>query len=418
MGQTTSEKILSRVLGRTVQAGETIYPEGDLVTIHDHYLVNAARSLDDFGVKKLFKPERILFYTDHEPLAVSQATAEKHKRNLELCQSYEIGRYFGPGRGGHGHVFPMEMGLVTPGDFILGYDLHLPNVGAVGALGYVAGPEIAEVFACGSIWIRAPETVRVNLVGKFRRGVTVRDIAQRIIGDISPADMDWAVVEYGGPALEDIGFDGRLTLCNLPIESTAASAIAEPSPELLEWISRRAQKSFTPVYSDADAVYRKVVEFDVGLAEPQIAAPPHTDNVVGISHFAGKAIQHAFIGSCANGSITDLRDAASILRGRKIHPHVRLVVTPATQEIASSAAREGLMEVFSDAGAMVTPAGCGVCAAGVILPMAAGEVSINTGTVNEPGRLGSKQVEIYLASPLSVAASAVKGEITDPREYL
>jgi len=170
----------------------------------------------------------------------------------------------------------------------------------------------------------------------------------------------------------------------------------------------RAQKSFTPVYSDADAVYRKVVEFDVGVAEPQIAAPPHTDNVVGISHFAGKAIQHAFIGSCANGSITDLRDAASILRGRKIHPRVRLVVTPATQEIASSAAREGLMEVFSDAGAMVTPAGCGVCAAGVILPMAAGEVSINTGTVNEPGRLGSKQVEIYLASPLSVAASAVK----------
>lgn len=418
MGQTAAEKILSRVMGHAVRPGETIYPEGDLVTIHDHYLVNAARTLDDLGVAELYAPEKILFYTDHEPLAVTQATAEKHKRNEELCAKYRIGRVFGPGRGGHGHVFPMEKGLVTPGDFLLGYDLHMPNVGAVGALGFVAGPEIAEVFACGSIWMKVPETIRINLIGEMSPGVTVRDVAQRIIADIAPTDMDWAVVEYGGPALERIGFDGRLTLCNLPIESTALSAIAEPSPEVLEWVRGRAQKAFTPVYSDPDAAFRKVFEFDVGLAEPQIAAPPRTDNVVGISQFVGKKVQHAFVGSCANGSISDLRDAASVLRGRQVHPHVRLVVTPATQEIATIAAREGLLEIFSEAGAMVTPAGCGVCAAGVILPMAAGEVSINTGTVNEPGRLGSKQVEIYLASPLSVAAAAVKGEIADPREFL
>jgi 3-isopropylmalate/(R)-2-methylmalate dehydratase large subunit len=418
MGQTAAEKILSRVCGRSVSSAEVIYPEPDLITIHDHYLVHAARVLDELEVKALHVPQKVLFYTDHEPLAASRASAERQKRNREICDRYAIGHVYGPGRGGHGHIFPMEVGLVSPGDFVLGYDLHTPNFGALGALGFYMGPEIVEVMACGSAWLKVPETILVRLHGSLPPGVTVRDVAQRLIADIDPALMDYALVEYEGPALDAIDLDGRMTLCNTPLESTAKSAFVRPNSAMLEWARQRALRPFTPVFSDADAQYRAVIEFDVALAEPQIAVPPRADNVVGISALAGKAIQHAYIGSCANGGISDLRAAASILRGRRVARNVRLIVTPGTQEIASRAAREGLLEIFSEAGAMVSPPGCGVCAAGLIAPLASGEVSINTGTVNEPGRLGAKDAEIYLASPLTVAASAVSGCISDPREFL
>lgn len=418
MGQTAAEKILSRVCGRAVASGEVIYPEPDLITIHDHYLVNAARVLDELGVWALHASEKVLFYTDHEPLAVSKASAERQKRNREICERFTIGHVYGPGQGGHGHIFPMEVGLVSPGDFVLGYDLHTPNFGAVGALGFYMGPEIVEVMACGSAWLKVPETVLVRLHGSLLPGMTVRDVAQRLIADIDAEIMDYAVVEYEGPALDAIDLDGRMTLCNTPLESTAKSAFVRPNSAMLEWSRQRARRPFTPVFSDADARYRAVIDFDVALAEPQVAVPPRANNVIGVSSLAGKEIQHAYIGSCANGGISDLRAAASILRGRRVAPHVRLIVTPGTQEVASRAAREGLLEIFSEAGAMLSPPGCGVCAAGMIAPLAPGEVSINTGTVNEPGRLGAKDAEIYLASPLTVAASAVTGHISDPREFL
>lgn len=418
MGQTITEKILSRAAGRTVSVGETIYPEPDLITCHDWYVVNFDKALKDLGVSQIRNPEKVLISTDHEPVALSLRASERQKAVREIVKRYGIEHFYDAGRGGHGHVFPIELGYVRPGMLVLAYDTHVTNYGAVGCLGIALVTEISEVLACGSAWIRVPPTVRVNLHGKLRPGTSMRDVAQRLTLDL-PADLiDYSVVEYGGPALKDIGIGGRMTLCNTPLEIGAKSAIAEPDAQILGMLAARARGPLALIASDADAQFKAVIDFDMGSLEPQVAAPPRPDNVVGISSVAGTAIQHAFIGSCANCSLEDLRDAARVLRGRKLSPTVRMIITPGTQEIAAKAYAEGLMQVFSDAGAMMTQPGCGPCAGGVIGTLGPGETSINTGTRNDAGRLGPNDGHIYLASPMTVAASAIVGEITDPREFL
>lgn len=418
MGQTITEKILSRTMGRPVTAGETIYPVPDLMTVHDWYVVNFDKALQELGVDTLYDAGRVLISTDHEPVATNPASAERQKKVREIVKKYGISQFYDIGRGGLGHIFPMEMGIVRPGMFVLAYDTHVTNYGAIGCLGFPMVFEIPEVLACGSVWIRVPEVVRVNLVGKLSPGITIRDVSQRMIVDIGEDNLDYSVVEYSGPALKDIGFGGRMTLCNNPLEMGAKSALVEVDQWTMDFIQGRTDKPFKAETSDPDAVYKAVYDYDLGIMEPQVAAPPRPDNVVGVSTVAGKPINHAFIGSCANGSIEDMRDAASILRGHKVHPSVRLFITPATQEIALRAGSEGLINVFMESGAVMTAPGCGPCAAGRIAPVAPGEVSINTGTRNDPGRLGTTKADVYLASPLTVAASAVAGEIADPRKYL
>jgi 3-isopropylmalate/(R)-2-methylmalate dehydratase large subunit len=418
MGQTITEKILSRVMKRPVKAGEIVYPEPDLMTVHDWYVVNFDKALQEQGVTQLFDPKRVLISTDHEPVATNPASAERQKNVREIVRKYGITQFFDVGRGGLGHIFPMEMGLITPGMFVLAYDTHVTNYGAAGCLGIPMVFEIPEVLACGSCWIQVPETVRVNLTGRLNKGITIRDVSQRMIVDIGEDNLDYSVVEYGGPALKDIDFGGRMTLCNNPLEMGAKSALIETDEHMIEWLKPRVKDKITPQVSDPDATFKSVYDYDLGCLEPQVAAPPRPDNVVGVSKVAGVAVNHAFIGSCANGSIEDLRDAASILRGRKIHPSVRLFITPATQEIAVRAGNEGLITAFMESGAVMTAPGCGPCAGGRISPVAPGEVSINTGTRNDPGRLGTTKADVYLASPLTVAASAVAGEIVDPRKYL
>jgi 3-isopropylmalate/(R)-2-methylmalate dehydratase large subunit len=413
-----TEKILSRVMGRAVNVGETIYPVPDLMTVHDWYVVNFDKALQELGVDALFDPGRVLISTDHEPVATNPASAERQKNVREIVRKYGISQFYDVGRGGLGHIFPMEKGIVRPGMFVLAYDTHVTNYGAIGCLGIPMVFEIPEVLACGSVWIRVPETVRVNLVGKLNPGTTIRDVSQRMIVEIGEDNLDYSVVEYSGPALKDIGFGGRMTLCNNPLEMGAKSALVEVDQWAIDFVRERTKETYAPLKSDTDAHFKAVYDYDLGIMEPQVAAPPRPDNVVGVSSVAGTTVHHAFIGSCANGSIEDMRDAASILRGRKVHSGVRLFITPATQEIALRADSEGLINIFMDAGAVMTAPGCGPCAAGRIAPVAPGEVSINTGTRNDPGRLGTTKAEVYLASPLTVAASAVAGEIIDPRKYL
>lgn len=418
MGQTITEKILSRSMGRQVYAGETIFPEPDMVTVHDWYVVNFDKALKGVGITKLYDASKVLVSTDHEPMAVSVLATERQKAVREVVAKYGIERFFDVGRGGHGHIFPMEMGIVKPGMFVLAYDTHVTNYGAVGCLGFALVTEISEVLGCGSVWLRVPETVRINLTGRLRPGLTIRDISQKMTADLGADLIDYSVVEYGGPAMRDIDFAGRMTLCNTPLEIGAKSALVEPDAYIAEWLAPRVKGPLDMVKSDPGAKYRKVIDYDLGIVEPQVAAPPRPDNVVGVSSVAGTEIHHAFIGSCANGSISDLREAASLLKGRRIHPRVRLIVTPATQEILATAMDEGLIQIFVKAGAMMTTPGCGPCASGRIAPMAPGEVSINTGTRNDPGRLGTRDADIYLASPLTVAASAIAGQIADPRELM
>jgi 3-isopropylmalate/(R)-2-methylmalate dehydratase large subunit len=416
--QTITEKILSRVMGRPVTPGEIIYPEPDLITTHDWYVVNFDSALQTLGIDRLYAPEKVLISTDHEPVAVSQPAVQRQRAVREVARKYGIEHFYDVGRGGHGHIFPMELGYIAPGMFVLAYDPHVTNYGAVGCLGISLVVEISEVLACGSAWIRVPETVRVNLHGELQRGVTVRDVAQRMIVDLGADLVDYTVVEFGGPALADINIDRRMTLCNTPVEIGAKSALFETDAHTEAWLKPRIGDRFEHIGSDRDARYKAAIDYGLGLVEPQVAAPPTPDNVVGVSAVAGTKVDYAFIGSCANSSLADLRDAAAILRGRSVSAGVRLIVTPGTQQIAAAAAAEGLIEIFIEAGAILTAPGCGPCAGGRIGPLAPGEVSINTGTRNDPGRLGPRDAEIYLASPLTVAASAIKGRITDPREIL
>ncbi len=418
MGKTITEKILSRVTDSDVSAGDIIYPEPELLTVHDWYVVNFDKALQDLGVERLYDPDKLLICTDHEPVAVSPQAAERQKQVREIVKKYGITHFYDTGRGGHGHVFPVEMGYVKPGMFVEAYDVHVTNFGAVGALAIPMLIEITEVLACGSVRLRTPDTVRVNLTGALAPGTGIRDVAQKLICDLGAARVDYAVVEYGGPALAAIDIAGRHTLCNTPIDVGAKSVLVEPDQATLDYLAGRVDGPVELIASDADATFREVVDYDLDVLEPQVAVPPTPDCVVGISEVAGRAVQHAFIGSCAAANLSDLRVAAEILKDHKIHPDVRFIITPGTQEIMSAAESEGLLHLFAEAGAMITQPGCGPCAGGRIGGMANGESSINTGTRNDYGRLGALDAEIYLGSAATVAASAVTGKITDPRDFL
>ena len=418
MAKTITEKILSRVTGEDVSAGRIIFPEPELLTVHDWYVVNFDRALEGLGVDRLHDPDKLLICTDHEPVAVSPQAVARQKKVREIVRKYGIRNFFDTGRGGHGHVFPVEMGFVTPGMFIEAYDVHVTNFGAVGALAIPVLIEIAEVLACGSVWLRTPETVRVNLTGSLAPGTGIRDVAQKLIRDLGADMVDYAVVEYGGPALSSIDIAGRHTLCNTPIDIGAKSVLVEPDQATLDYLADRVEGPVELIASDPGATFREVVDYDLDVLEPQIAVPPTPDCVVGISEVAGRRIDHAFVGSCAAANLADLRMAADIIGGRRIHPDVRFIVTPGTQEVMAAAEDSGLLRLFAEAGAMITQPGCGPCAGGRIGGVADGEASINTGTRNDYGRLGSSKAEIYLGSAATVAASAVTGRITDPRELL
>ncbi len=418
MPQTTSEKILSRAMGRKVRAGEVIEPVPDIVFVHDWYAATVGRVLEDHGIEKLAEPEKVVFVTDHEPLAVSPEAAQRQKKVRDLVQKYRIGRFFDVGRGGHGHVFPVEMGLIHPGMYVAAYDTHVPNYGAVGALGIPYLTEIADVLAFGSVWLRVPKTVRVRVSGKLGPWVSVRDVAQKLLADLDPEIVDYTTVEFSGEGLQNLPFDARFTLCNTPIEIGAKSAIVIPDGMTRAYMAARGLSDPDMVHSDPDADFVLEVECRLDDVPPQVALPPRPDNVAPITAALGVPVHHAFIGSCASGLLSDLRSAAAVLRGRKIAPTVRMFITPATHAIFAEASAEGLIQVFAEAGAIVTAPGCGPCAAGRIAPLAPGETSINTGTRNDPGRLGPSDAQVYLASAASVACAAVAGVITDPREMM
>jgi 3-isopropylmalate/(R)-2-methylmalate dehydratase large subunit len=418
MGQTITEKILSRVIGRKVSVGDIVHPVPELMTVHDWYVANFDKALQEFGVTKLFDPGRVLISTDHEPLAVTPQSSERQKHVREIVEKYGIKQFYDVGRGGLGHIFPIEEGIVRPGMFVEAYDVHVTNFGAVGVLAIPLVVEISEALALGSVWLRVPETVRVNASGRLASGTSIRDVAQKLIADLGDALVDYTVVEFGGPGMLGIDIPGRQTLCNTPIDIGAKSALVEPDETTRQYVAQRYDGPLDMVTSDRDAQFRTLVEYDLSTIGPQVAIPPTPDRVVGIESVMGRKIQHAFVGSCASGNLPDLRDAARILAGRQVHSDVRLYVTPATQNVAKAAANEGLMEIFYESGCLVTSPGCGPCAGGRVGALAEGEVSINTGTRNDYGRLVAKTAEIYLASPLTVAASAVEGKIADPRRYV
>ena len=416
---TGAEKIIARASGvASVRAGDIVYPDPDMVMIHDNMVPSVKRVLDELGIDRLAQPEKVVMVTDHEVLYGSARAAHYGSINRGAARRWKVGRFFDVGRGGHGHVFPMEMGMVLPGMFYFDNDRHCTNAGAIGAVGFRMGMEIARVLATGTNWIMVPKTLKLKLRGSLGAGVHARDLGAHIGAltsrRILPFDLDYRMLEFAG-ALDQFNLAARVGLCSAPTELGVYGVFFPPSEEILAQVRSVAQQAFAPVYSDPDAAYEMEAEIVLDALEPQVSLPGGVQNAVPVSQVAGTPVDHAFIGSCASGMYEDIATAAQYLAGRRIAEGVRLFVVPGSEATTRRLAADGLMQVLLDAGAVLLPAGCGPCNDAVVGPIDSGEVSISTATNNPSGRFGARDARLYLGSPATVAASAVAGRIVDPR---
>jgi 3-isopropylmalate/(R)-2-methylmalate dehydratase large subunit len=407
---TAVQKLLARAAGLAhVEVGEVVYPTPDLVTIHDGFAEGAYKELSTLGYKAVRNAERVMFVTDHEVAYATPSAIARGGAIRDIAKNWKIGHFYDAGRGGHGHLFPIEMGLVKPGMFVFAYDMHCTTFGAVGALALGIGPEVTSVLATGTVWTQTPETIRIDLKGWLHAGCHARDvgfiIAHGLVSGRWKADYDYRVIEFGGDGAAAMEVAERVALVNSVTEiGIAAALFSVPLP---------GQAHDVSIESDAGAPYQARIEIDLSEIEPQLALPGGPEKAAPLASVEGRALQHAFIGSCGSGMHADFVDAARLLRGKRVADGVRLFVTPGSVATAQRLASEGVMQVFMEAGAIVLPSGCGPCANGLMGPVGEGEVSISTAAANHKGRLGAG--DAYLASPLTVAASAVAGCITDPR---
>ena len=417
---TAVEKVLAAKSGRSsVKPGDVVSPDPDYIMIHDGVVMAAKRELDALGITRLATPDKVMMVTDHDVIYGSARAAERGAFNRKAAAQWGVKNFFDVGRGGHGHIFPMEMGLLLPGMFYFDNDRHATNAGAIGAFGFRMGTEISRVLATGTNWVMVPKTVRLTLKGQLQPGVHARDVGFHFAAMLKQgrlsADLDYRVLEYAGD-LDQFDLASRTALCSTPTEIRAYGVFVPPSQAIIDHAKTRGQRPFTPVYSDADAHYDADLTLDISRLEPQVSLPGSVENAVDVSAVEGTAIDHAFIGSCGSGMWEDLVTAAAVLKGRRLAPNVRLFVAPGSEATNRRMASEGLLGVFIEAGAVMLPPGCGPCNDAVIGPVHSGEVSMSTATNNNAGRFGAKDAKLYLGSPATVAASAVAGKITDARK--
>ncbi len=414
-----TEKILAKASGKkAVHPGEIVDANVDMVMVHDLTGPLAVEAFKKIGVQKVWDSKKAVVILDHQVPAESVKAAELHKTMRQFAKDQNL-RIYDVGKGGICHQVMPEKGHVVPGTVIVGADSHTCTYGAFGAFATgIGSTEAAAVLATGKIWLKVPEAIKVNVTGHFPKYVTPKDLILSIIGRVSVEGAIYESAEFTGPTIKDMCIAGRMTLCNMAVEMGAKNGIIEPDEITRKFLEGRVKNlpDFEALKSDKDAVYRRTVDFDVSKMEPQIACPSSVDNVKPVSEVGNVPIEQAFIGSCTNGRIEDLRIAAQILKGRRVKDGVRALVIPASQEVYKQALDEGLMDVFIDAGAIVCGSACGPCLGGHIGLLAANEVCVSTSNRNFIGRMGSTQASVYLASPATVAASAVTGKITDPRK--
>jgi 3-isopropylmalate/(R)-2-methylmalate dehydratase large subunit len=410
-----TEKILAKASAKTnVKPGDIVDTNVDMVMVHDLTGPLAVEAFRRIGVANVWNNKRIVVILDHQVPAESVKAAELHKMLRAFAREQGI-RVYDVGRGGICHQVMPEKGYVLPGSVIVGADSHTCTYGALGAFATgIGSTEAAAVFATGKIWLKVPETIKINVEGEFKRFVTPKDLILSIIGKIGADGATYKATEFTGSTIRTMSMAGRMTLCNMAVEMGAKNGIIEPDETARKFLEGRTNKHYEAFTSDADAEYGRVTEFDVSELEPMVACPSSVDNVKPVSE-VDAPIEQAFIGSCTNGRIEDLRVAAQIIKGNMVKDGVRALVIPASQEVYRQAVDEGLVEIFTDAGALVCGSACGPCLGGHIGLLAAGETCVSTSNRNFIGRMGSTQASVYLASPATVAASALTGRITDPR---
>ena len=415
MGSTLSEKILAKASNRQlVVPGDILYPNPELVILHDGFIQTAFKQLDGLGYQRITNPERVMFVTDHQVIYTNPKSITQASANRAIAKKWQVGHFYDAGRGGHGHIFPMENGLVRPGMFLFAYDMHCTNFGAVGAFAQRAGPDITAVLATGTNWLIVPPTLKIELVGEYSSGVHPRDLgfwlSSKLTSKEFDIEYDYRIIEFSGEVIRGMPLSYKVALCNTLTEIGVANVMFEPTDQML----KEYPESFR---SDTNANYENILQIDIRQIEPQVSLPGSPDDAVEISQVAGLKIDHAYIGACGSGMFDDFQLAANVLQNRRIAEHVRLILVPGTVSVAKQLAEKGLTNLFMDAGAMILPPGCGPCAGGVGGPIGPGEVSISTAATNGAGRMGATDGSCYLGSPLTVMASAISGFIQDPRDH-
>lgn len=400
-GMTACEKILARASGQeSVRPGDIIDAKPDVAMSHDNtYLVY--RAFKEIGATEIAHPESIVVVLDHRVPANTVNSANTQSAIRRLVSELGIQRFFDVGAG-ICHQIMVEQNIAKPGMLIVGTDSHSTTYGAVGAMGVgVGATDMASVWVKGSLWLRVPETIRVNVGGQLPKGVFSKDVSLAIVEKLGAMGADYCCLELHGDWVASASVSERMTLCNMGAEAGAKSVLVPDSTAL-----------------DPDAHYSRSITMDARELDPMVSIPHSVDRVVPVRSVEGTEVSQAFIGSCTNGRLDDLAIAASILSGRTVHRRTRLIVTPASSETYLLAIREGIVEVLIKAGAVVTAPGCGPCLGAHQGVLADGETCISASNRNFRGRMGSRNASIYLASPATVAASAIEGKIADPRRYL
>ncbi|GIV67355.1 3-isopropylmalate dehydratase large subunit [Caldilinea sp.] len=440
-GQTFAQKALARAAGmKTVEIGQVVDARPDVVLSHDNTAA-IRRIWLQFGQERVVIPERIAITLDHAVPAPTTKHAQNHAEIRQFVQEQGIRNFFEVGRG-ICHQVLSEEALVLPGQLILGADSHTTHFGWLGAFGAGIGrSEVAALWATGELWLRVPESMKVVLEGELPTGVTAKDFALRLIGDLGADGGLYMSIEFHGSGIEAMSLESRMVLPNMMAEFGAKTAWIAPDAKtttyLAERLKRKAQRDdrrfgkpletlsvselqalllSMALFPDPDATYAAVHHYRAEELEPYIACPHSVDNVVPLSAVAGTRVQQAFLGTCTNGRLEDLAAAAAVIRGRRVAPGVRFIVIPASSEVLKAALERGYIQDFVEAGAVIGVPGCGPCMGNHMGIPAPGEATISSANRNFRGRMGTPDSEIYLASPAVVAATAVAGVIVDPRE--
>ena len=418
-GKTFAQKAIARASGvADLAPGQIVDAYPDLYMSHTASW-RCIRTLEKMGVEKLFDVDRVAMVMDHLSPAMNAKTAADHALCREFAKKMGVKNFFDV-NSGIAHIVLMEHGLVRPGQFIIGTDSHSTIYGALGAFGTGVGfSEITAAWVTGKLWVKVPESVRVVIDGDLAPGVYAKDVMLKLIGDLGADGLTYDSAEFSGSYVAGMSVSERMTFCNLAMEMGAKNAYVAPDATTLAYLDEAGvpRDELDILLPDEDATYRATVHLDGPTLAPQIAVPHTVDNVVGVGDVAGTKLDQVFIGSCANAKYDDLVIAADVLAGHRVAPGLRLIVTPASAKIMAKAAENGVLTKLIDAGAMITNPGCGACA-GNGGAMADGETTLSTANRNFQGRMGSYDAKIFLSSPATAAASAIRGVITDPREIV
>lgn len=417
---TLVEQILARASDRArVEPGEVVVARVDLALANDFTAPIALRQMRAAGADRVFDPQRICIVAGRHLPAKDPGMAMEIGRLERFCAEQGITHFYGRGGEGMDHALVPELGLVRPGMLVCNADSHAATIGALGCLGIPMGStDIAHVFAFGETWLKVPPTIRVRLDGKAARYVTSKDLALETLRRLDVDGAQYCCIEFEGDALAEFSVDERFTLTNMAIEMGAKSAVMLPDPQTDAYLRERGILDYPRLKTDSNADVVRNICIDAGAVRPQVAVPPRPSNVCAVQELPATRVTHISIGTCTNGRLIDLQQAAEVLRGRRVASGVRLVVTPATARVYREAMKGGLLEVFLDAGAMVVTPGCGACGGHHQGVLGADDVCVATHNRNFKGRMGHPEAKIYLSSPYVAAASAVAGCIASPVDVL